>query len=159
MTFRRLTPLLLVAAALPPGGCAASTGDRGAPAPAAAPAAGASLTVRFEGIETPRGQIMLAMFDSAEAHDKDGAPVRVAAVPVAGSAAVIEIADLAPGDYGIKVFHDLDGDSQMDTNPFGMPLEPFAFSNDAKAQGGPALWAATRFPVVAGANAIRITIK
>ena len=159
MTFRLLTPLLIAAAALLQGGCAISINDPGAPSPSAARAAAATLTVRFEGIETPRGQIMLAMFDSAQAHDSGGAPVRVAAVPVAGSTAVIPLEGLVPGDYGIKVFHDLDADGAMDTNPFGMPIEPFAFSNDAKAEGGPALWAATRFPVAAGANAIRITIK
>lgn len=157
MTFRLVTPLLL--AALPLGGCVMSINDPGAPSPSAARAATGNLTVRFEGIETPEGQIMLAMFDSAQAHDKGGPPVRVAAVPVTGPSAIIQIEGLAPGDYGIKVFHDLDGDSQMDTNPFGMPIEPFAFSNNARAEGGPALWAATRFPIVAGANAIRITIK
>jgi uncharacterized protein (DUF2141 family) len=150
---------MLAAAALPLGGCAISINEPGAPSASVAQPAAASLTVRFEGIETPKGQIMLAMFDSAEAHDRGGAPVRVAAVPVAGPTAVIQLEDLAPGDYGIKVFHDLDGDGDMDTNPFGMPVEPFAFSNDAKAEGGPALWAATRFPVAAGANTIRITIK
>lgn len=154
----RLLPALIVAAALPLGGCAVSIGDRGEVARAPVPA-GAALTVRFQGIETPKGQIMLAMFDSEAAHDKGGAPVRVAAVPVVSPTATLQFDGLAPGDYAIKVFHDLDGDSQMDSNPFGMPIEPFAFSNDAKAEGGPAMWAATHFPVIAGANTVTITIK
>lgn len=159
MTIRFLTPLLLAAATLPLGGCAISINDPGAPSPSVARAAAASLTIRFEGIETPKGQIMLSVFDSAAAHDQNGAPVRVAAIPVEGPTAMASFEGLAPGDYAVKAFHDIDGDGKMGTNPFGMPLEPYAFSNNAKVQGGPPLWDAARFPVAAGANAIRITIK
>jgi uncharacterized protein (DUF2141 family) len=155
----RLFAVTVATAALPLGGCAVSIGDNAELARPLEQAAAASLTVRFQGIETPTGQIMLAMFDNAAAHDAGGAPVRVAAVPVAGATAVLQFEGLAPGDYGIKVFHDLDGDGTMDSNPFGMPLEPFAFSNDAKAEAGPAMWAATRFPVAAGSNTITITFK
>lgn len=160
MSNRLVTPLLIVVAALPLGGCAISIGDRGTPSPAvAAPTRAASLAVRFEGIETPRGQIMLSVFDNAADHDQNGAPVRVAAVPIEGTTALASFVGLPPGDYAVKAFHDIDGDGMLGSNPFGIPLEPFAFSNDAKAQGGPPRWEAARFPVVAGANAIRITIK
>lgn len=160
MTFRSATPLLLAAAAaLPLGGCAISINDPGAPSPSVARAAAATLMIRFEGIETPNGQIMLSVFDNAAAHDGNGAPVRVAAIPVDGTTAVASFEGLAPGDYAVKAFHDIDGDGKMGTNPFGMPLEPYAFSNNAKAQGGPPRWEAARFSVAAGANTIRITIK
>lgn len=153
-----LLAVIAAAAALPLGGCAVSIGDTAEIARAPAPAA-ASLTIRFLGIETPKGQIMLSMFDTQSAHDQNGAPMRVAAATVAGTTAVVQFEGLAPGDYAIKAFHDVDGDGKMGTNPFGMPLEPFAFSNDAKVEGGPAKWDAARFPVAVGANTITITIK
>ncbi|MFM7378289.1 MAG: DUF2141 domain-containing protein [Erythrobacter sp.] len=159
MTFRHVTPLLIVAAAMPLSGCSIAINDPGAPSPSVVRAAPATLAIRFEGIETTKGQIMLSVFDNAAAHDQNGAPVRVAAVPVEGATTVASFEGLAPGDYAVKAFHDIDGDGKMGTNPFGMPLEPYAFSNNAKAQGGPPLWAATRFPVAAGANTVRITIK
>lgn len=158
MNNRLATIVLAAAAALPLGGCAVNIGKTTEIARAPAPME-PSLTIRFQGIETPTGQIMLSMFDSQRAHDQNGAPVRVAAVPVAGASAVVQFEGLVPGDYAVKAFHDVDGDGRMGTNPFGMPLEPFAFSNDAKAEAGPAKWAAARFPVVAGANTIAITIK
>lgn len=123
------------------------------------PAAAAGLAIRFEGIETPSGQIMLSVFNNAAAHDQGGKPVRAAIVPVEGTAATAVFEGLAPGDYAIKAFHDVDGDGKMATNPFGMPLEPFAFSNNAKAEGGPPRWEVARFTVAAGENAVRITIK
>lgn len=159
MNTRLVTPLLIAAAALPLGGCANSINAPAAPVPSVARAGAATLAIRFEGIETPRGQIMLSVFDNAAAHDRNGAPVRVAAVPVEGTTALASFDGLAPGDYAVKAFHDINGDGKMGTNPFGMPLEPYAFSNNAKAQGGPARWDAARFPVADGANTISITIK
>jgi uncharacterized protein (DUF2141 family) len=159
MTFRFVPPLLLAAAALPLAGCAISINDPGAPSPSVSWSSAASLTIRFEGIETLKGQIMLSVVDSAAAHDQNGAPVRVAAVPVEGTSVIASFEGLAPGDYAVKAFHDIDGDGKMGTNPFGMPIEPYAFSNNAKVQGGPPRWEAARFAVAAGANTIRITIK
>jgi uncharacterized protein (DUF2141 family) len=153
-----LLPLLL-ASALPLGGCAVSIGDRVAPPHAAAFPAESTLAIRFEGIETPKGKIMLSVFDNAAAHDGNGTPVRAAAVPVEGAVVTAHFEGLRPGDYAVKAFHDVDGDGKLGTNPFGLPIEPYAFSNDAKPQGGPPRWEAARFPVATGDNAIRITIK
>jgi uncharacterized protein (DUF2141 family) len=157
MNMRHLSALL-VALALPLGGCAVSIGETTEIVRAPVPAA-ATLTIRFEGIEAPSGQIMLSMFDSQIAHDQNGAPARVAAVDVDGKTAVVHFEGIAPGDYAIKAFHDVDGDGQMATIPFGMPLEPFAFSNNAKADGGPAKWDDARFPASVGANTVSIAIK
>ncbi len=159
------TPMLstlVTAAGIALGGCVVTIG---AAATAAAQAVEqpvavvAGLAIRFEGIESPTGQIMLSVFDSAAAHDQGGKPVRAAAVTVDGAAATARFEGLAPGDYAVKAFHDVDGDGKMATNPFGMPLEPFAFSNNAKAEGGPPRWEAARFAVAAGENAVSIAIK
>lgn len=159
------TPLLstlLTATGIAIGGCVVTIC---ASAPAVAQVLGqpaavaAGLAIRFEGIETPTGQIMLSIFDNAAAHDQGGKPVRVAIVPIEGAAATAVFEGLAPGDYAVKAFHDVDGDGKMGTNPFGMPLEPFAFSNNAKAEGGPPRWEAARFAVAAGDNAVTIAIK
>ncbi len=119
----------------------------------------ATLTVSFTVTDVQSGQIMLSLFDSEAAHDGDGQPVAGAAVPVAGGKAVASFSGLAPGRYAIKAFHDIDGDGKMGTTPFGMPTEPFAFSNDAQPQGGPAKWQASSFAVGAPATAITITIR
>jgi uncharacterized protein (DUF2141 family) len=41
---------------------------------------------------------------------------------------LVSIGDLPPGKYAISLFHDLDGDAEMDTNFVGFPKEPFGFS-------------------------------
>lgn len=130
-----------------------------AQAPAVAPSSQAVLTVTFEQIEAPSGQILLSLYDSEAAHDAGGKPVRVAMARVEGKTATARFEGLAPGRYAIKAFHDVDGDGKMKTNPFGMPLEPFAFSNNAKPVGGPARWEAASFEVPVGASETRIAIQ
>jgi uncharacterized protein (DUF2141 family) len=125
-----------------------------APATAQAPA---SLTLAFTGIERPTGAIMVALFDSEEGW-RTNRPVRTAMAPVGGATAETLIEGLAPGRYGVKIFHDVDGDGRMGTNPFGMPTEPFAFSNNAHGAMGPATWADSAFdlPTAASRHAINI---
>ncbi len=41
----------------------------------------------------------------------------------------------------------MNGNGKMDTNPFGMPVEPYAFSNNAVGNMGPAKWDRARFEV------------
>jgi uncharacterized protein (DUF2141 family) len=64
---------------------------------------------------------------------------------------------LKPGRYAAKVFHDIDGDEKMDVNPFGIPTEPFGFSNNAPPRFGPPAWSAAAFEV--GAQGAAQTIK
>ena len=65
---------------------------------------------------------------------------------------------LPAGDYGVKAFHDVNGNGRMDTNPFGMPIEPYAFSNNAVGNMGPAGWDRAKF-AVSGATAQTISIR
>jgi uncharacterized protein (DUF2141 family) len=126
---------------------------------AAAPEVPASLELAFTGIEAKQGVIMVAVFASEDAYNGKGAPAKVTGVPATAADVKGVLEGLAPGRYAIKVFHDIDGDGQMGVNPFGMPTEPFAFSNDAKGEMGPASWAAAAFDVKAGANTHSISIK
>lgn len=145
---------------------AATAQDAPPPPPAASidPATGgrvantATLEITFANLRAPTGQIMLALFDSQESFDRGGAPVRAIMVPVSGDTATATIPGILHGRYGFKVLHDIDGDGEMDTNPFGMPIEPFAFSNNAVGQMGPARWDAAAFDV-AGPTAQTITFR
>lgn len=129
-----------------------------APAAATVPA-NAQVTVVFTGITTPTGAVLLSVYDSQAAFDGGGKPVRAAMVPATGTSVETALAGLPAGRYAIKAFHDIDGDMKMAVNPFGMPTEPFAFSNDAVGNRGPAKWADAAFTVTAGANRHTITIR
>lgn len=122
-------------------------------ATAVAAEAAASLTVNLD-CASSEGQVMIAVFNSQEAYDGRGAPVRqMAAAP----GQPVRLEGLAPGRYAIKSFHDVNGNGKMDANPFGMPTEPFAFSNNARGNMGPASWADASFDV--GANGAVQTLR
>ena len=121
--------------------------------------ASSNLTVKFTGIEEKQGTILGVLVDSEAAYDGKAAPVRSLMVTADKAEVAAMIDGLAPGIYAIKLFHDVDGDGKMSTNPYGMPVEPFAFSNNAQGNMGPAKWADAKFEVPAGANTHRITIK
>ena len=117
--------------------------------------ADSSVVLTFEtGART--GSVMVALYNSEAAYGGDAA-VAAMAVPANGPV-VARFENLPAGDYAVKSFHDVNGDGEMTTNPFGMPIEPYAFSNNAVGNMGPARWAAARFPV-SGATAQTITIR
>ena len=117
--------------------------------PAAPVTATATLIIDFSNIAEPTGQILAVLFDSEAAFDRGGKPVRSLMVPVDAASETTLVDGLPTGRYGIKLFHDIDGDGKMGTNPYGMPTEPFAFSNNAVGRMGPAKWADAAFDVTA----------
>lgn len=116
----------------------------------------ARITLTFDvGAET--GAVMVALYDSETAY-AGGRPVRTARVDVAAGERTATFEGLPAGDYGMKSFHDVDGDGTMDTNPFGMPTEPYAFSNNAVGNMGPANWDRAKF-AASGDTAQTIRIR
>ena len=124
----------------------------------ATPAALASdLTVNVEGIADAKGTIMLGLFDEAT-YNGDGA-VNGASLKVEGDSVSVTFDGLTPGEYAVRLYHDINDDGEMNTNPFGMPTEPFAFSNDARGRFGPAKWDAAKFSVSADGTTHTITMN
>lgn len=116
--------------------------------------AGDTVTLTFEtGANT--GTVMIALYDSEAAYS-GGAPVASKAIPASGPV-VAAFENLPAGDYAVKAFHDVNGNGQMDASPFGMPTEPYAFSNNAVGNMGPAQWDRAHFSVTGDtAQTIRI---
>jgi len=117
----------------------------------------ADLTVNVENIAQTKGTIMLGLFDQAT-YNGDGA-VNGASLKVEGTSVTAEFEGLEPGEYAVRLYHDVNDDGEMNTNPFGMPTEPYAFSNDAKGRFGPAKWDAAKFVVEADGTTHTITMN
>lgn len=124
----------------------------------AAPTYAADLSLAFQGIETPKGALMIAVYDN-EAGYEGGQSVRAVKLQVTTNTASVVVRDLAPGRYAFKLFHDVDSDGKMKTNPFGIPTEPYAFSNNAPASMGPAKWVKAAFDLPASGAAQTITVR
>jgi uncharacterized protein (DUF2141 family) len=124
---------------------------------ASAPALAADVTFDFD-VAAPTGRVMVALFNNEANYGGEGQPVRYAMIDAAGASRQVRFEDLPDGDYAMRAFHDVDGDGKMKTNPFGMPIEPFAFSNNAAGNMGPASWERAKFAAT-GAVVQTISLK
>lgn len=116
----------------------------------------ADLTIEIA-VDVPEGNIMLVLFDSQEGYDS-GDAIAQASKPAAATV-TFTAEGIEPGQYGAKVFHDMNGNGKLDTNIVGMPTEPFAFSNNAPASYGPAKWKDAAFEVSAPVTVHKMEIK
>jgi uncharacterized protein (DUF2141 family) len=125
--------------------------------------ASAALTVHFIGLKSSQGAVMVAVYNSEAAYENSGtaseAASRTAKVEIKDGTAVTTLEGIAPGEYAIKAFHDLNGDAKLNTNLFGIPTEPVAFSNDAPVHMHAPSWKETVFVVHSGDNVISIHIE
>ena len=55
--------------------------------------------------------------------------------------------NLAEGHYAIKLFHDQNDDGELDTDLFGIPSEPYGFSNNASDPFSAPEWTEAKFRV------------
>lgn len=118
-----------------------------------------ALTVAFEGVTRREGVVLFALFDSKAAYDANSGPVRTLTLPADGGNFAVTLAGLKPGIYAVKSFHDRDANGKMNFNPLGMPLEPYGFSNNARAPFGPPSWRRAAFEVKAGGNGQTIRLR
>jgi uncharacterized protein (DUF2141 family) len=67
-------------------------------------------------------------------------PDRVAGVALRANTAMtsgVVFRNIPPGRYAIILFHDENGNGRFDKNFWGVPIEPYGFSNDAQGSLGP----------------------
>lgn len=143
------------------GACAtAQTTPAAPPSATAGPVADgvSALTLEVRGVRAGAGPVMIALYDSQAAWDGQAPPVRSVRADASGAVIQVSIDDLPPGAYGVKLFQDVDSSGAMNTNMFGIPSEPFGFSNDAPVRFGPPNWNAASFAVEAGAVTHVITL-
>ncbi|MFO1340273.1 MAG: DUF2141 domain-containing protein [Burkholderiaceae bacterium] len=100
----------------------------------AAPAPAATLTVQVERVSAP-GELMVAVYNQAGQWLKQ--PARSLRQPATSGTMTVQLPDLPDGDYAVSLFVDRNANGQLDRNAMGMPIEPYAFSNDAVGSFGP----------------------
>jgi uncharacterized protein (DUF2141 family) len=76
-----------------------------------------------------------------------------------GNQTELSIPNLAPGEYAVAVFADVNGNGKLDTHFIGVPKEPMGVSRDAKGNFGPPKFADAAFKVGDGVTTQTITIK
>jgi len=117
---------------------------------------GATLRITVENLKNDRGQLVIAIFASKEDYLKK--PVGEAAVGIREDlTGETEFTDLPAGNYAVAVYHDKNGNGDLDTFLM-IPREDYGFSNDARSPFGPPSFKAATVELGAGED-VHITIR
>ena len=90
------------------------------------------LTLTVDGIIEPKGELLIAIYSSAESYPQS--PYKTAMAKVDSLTKTVLI-DLPEGSYGISLFQDVNGNKTLDFNGY-IPSEKYGFSNNAPADYG-----------------------
>ncbi len=102
----------------------------------------------ISGLPDQSGTLYIGWYDEAEAFPKADNVLHGQKVEVRGpSKATVAGPDLPPGRYAISAFLDLNGNGngKLDTNLFGIPSEPYGFSNQVRPAMRPATFEEAAF--------------
>ncbi|MBT1443992.1 DUF2141 domain-containing protein [Shewanella sp. JM162201] len=100
-------------------------------------AAAANLTIDMTGIKELKGQLLVAVYDSAESMASGSNAFNRQIIKVNKSEHSLTLNDVPAGEYGVMVFQDLNGDNKLGRNFVGIPSEPYGFSTNPNLMGAP----------------------
>lgn len=98
-------------------------------------ASAADLIVIVDHLKSRIGNVRAAVFDDPKAFPK--AMLQGQKSQVGDSAVTLTFKDLPKGRYAVSAYQDLNLNDKLDTNAFGMPKEPYGFSQKARGRFGP----------------------
>lgn len=90
------------------------------------------------------GKVIVGLFD--EATFMKAEPIQGMESDIVDGKATVTFTNVAPGYYGITLFHDKNDNKQMDFEPNGMPKEMYGVSNNVMSYGPPQ-WSDAKFEV------------
>ncbi|MGI2259067.1 DUF2141 domain-containing protein [Shewanella sp. GXUN23E] len=97
----------------------------------------ANLTITMTDLPQPKGQLMVAVYDSAEAMKSGQQALARQTIAVHSNRHSMTLNDLPAGQYAVMVFQDLNANNRLDRNFIGIPSEPYGFSNNPSVMGAP----------------------
>jgi uncharacterized protein (DUF2141 family) len=97
----------------------------------AASAFASPVQVHIHGLKKNTGSIILNLFAKPTSWDHETPDAVVQITPLQGDTAITTM-DLPPGEYAFFLYHDEDGSGDLKRGTFGLPGEPYAFSNNVR---------------------------
>jgi len=118
------------------------------------------LDISFTNIQHAKGTLYIGVYNSEADFLKPEEAVLKKIVPVTVTGSLdLRFPELAPGVYALSCFHDLNGNGKLDTNLFGIPTEPYGFSNNARPKFRAPNWAEAKFEVKEGGGRISVKLE
>lgn len=116
-----------------------------------------TLLLKVTNIKKVQGDIYIAVYDNAEDYMENRFAEAIAPVKSEGE---LETELKIPfGKYAVTIFHDVNSDTELNTNFLGIPKEPYGFSNNPKSSFGPPSFEQSLFEFIEDGQQIEIELK
>lgn len=91
------------------------------------------LLIEVTNVSVKKGPVMMALFQSPEGFPMDASKaVYREKVQAENGKAFVRVDGLKTGTYAVALFHDTNGDGQLNLNFVGVPKEGYAVSNNVR---------------------------
>lgn len=96
-----------------------------------------TLTIEAVGVQSSEGFIGVGVYNTDDTFLKKGKTFAGTFESTEKGTTTITIPNLPDGTYAVSLFHDTNGNKELDTNFLGIPKEPVAFSKAKMKTFGP----------------------
>ncbi len=88
------------------------------------------IQITINNIKSPKGNIVIGIFDNPNSFLKDGKQYKVIQKKVTGNSLSFTIKAIKKGEYAFAIYHDKNADNKCNLNCFGIPKEAYGFSKN-----------------------------
>lgn len=127
-------------------------GLAGAPAPV-------SVTVVVTALASPQSAVKLNFYNAPDGFLKQNGQALQLVVRPGGKTSVTIPVDLAPGEWAVALTQDTNNNDLLDTNFLGIPVEPYAFSNNVRPRFAAPKFEECKFAVSEPGLVVNITLQ
>ena len=118
-----------------------------------------NLTIKIQGLHSDQGQAIFVLMDSESSHKGTTPIFSKKLIPIVQHSAEATFPEIPAGEYSAVVYHDVNGNGELDRYFFGLPKEPYGFSNDVRNPIGFPGFDESRFKVSTSESHHTITVK
>jgi len=95
------------------------------------------IIINLNGIKNAKGKINSALYNSSSSFNNPSQSYKKYSLNAVSGNLVITLDSIPSGTYAFGLYHDENGNNEIDKNLLGIPPEGFAFSNNAMGAFGP----------------------
>jgi uncharacterized protein (DUF2141 family) len=119
-----------------------------------------NLAITVNGMKNQKGQVCFSVFSTRQGFPSDTKrALKSQCVKVGDTAVNFNLSNLKAGNYAVAVFHDANGDGNLNTNFLGIPTEGFGFSNNPKIRTGAPNFVESAVFVAGSSNNVQIQLQ
>jgi uncharacterized protein (DUF2141 family) len=115
--------------------------------------------IKLSNIKNQKAPIHLGFYKQENDFPADGKQAfEFKATPNGKDTLTVSLPSVPPGDFAIAVYQDVNQNGRLDTNLFGMPKEPFGFSQNVHPKLSKPSFADCRITIAKAGQVVTITL-